>query len=74
LADISELDARTRRFVIQSGDNGDGDEPVFALSRKPEQESVSSVAIVGYQKWPSSFADLINVGRLDIYVALVDAR
>lgn len=35
-------DGRTRRFVIQSGDNGDGDEPVFALSRKPEQESVSS--------------------------------
>lgn len=28
-------------LVMQTGDNGDGDLPAFALSRRPEQESVS---------------------------------
>ncbi|KAH8088263.1 glycosyl transferase family 90-domain-containing protein [Filobasidium floriforme] len=39
-------------FVIQSGDNGDGDEPVFALSRKPEQESLWLMPDFGFYSWP----------------------
>jgi hypothetical protein len=58
-------DGRTRRFVIQSGDNGDGDEPVFALSRKPEQESVSSNSS---QRKARRSLILIKVDLLDIYI------